>query len=58
MRMEKYERKAAHCARMAAEATDKPVRGFYEELEGYYAELAKDFRRVIAKQTAASMAAE
>ena len=57
-RMKKYERKAAQYARTAEEATDEPVRAFYEELAGYYGELAKDFRRVIAKQTTVSMAGE
>ncbi len=57
-KLEKYESKAAHCARAAQEATSEPTREFYEGLAHYYAELATDFRWVIAKQTATPMAAE
>src|SRR5262245_12347681 len=57
-KLERYEAKAAHCTKAAQEATGERGRVFYEELARYYIELAADFRRVIAKQTAASMAAE
>jgi hypothetical protein len=42
----------------AQEAPDQAGQAFYEELARYYDELATDFRRVIAKQTASSLAAE
>jgi len=57
-KLERYECKAAHCMRAAQEAPDQAGRAFYEELARYYDELATDFRRVIAKQTEASLAAE
>jgi hypothetical protein len=57
-KLERYERKAVHCMKAAQEAPDQAGRAFYEELARYYDELATDFRRVIAKQTEASLAAE
>jgi hypothetical protein len=42
----------------AQEARDDAGRAFYEELAHYYDELAADFRRVLAKRTGASSAAE
>jgi hypothetical protein len=53
-----YETKAAEFGRMAREAPDGPQRVFYEVLADYCAELATDFRGVIAKRTGASLAAE
>jgi hypothetical protein len=43
---------------MAREAPDGPQRVFYEVLADYYADVARDFRGVIAKRTVASLAAE
>jgi hypothetical protein len=57
-KLERYESKAAHCMKAAQEARDEPGRAFYEELARYYDELAADFRRVLAKRTEASLAAE
>jgi hypothetical protein len=57
-KLEKYEAKAARCEKAAQEATDEPKREFYEGLSRYYDRLAADFRRVIAKQSSASLAAE
>jgi hypothetical protein len=57
-KLERYESKAAQCTRAAQEATDEAGRAFYEGLAHYYDDLATDFRRVIAKRTAASLAAE
>jgi hypothetical protein len=57
-KLEKYESKAAHCTRAAQEATSEPIREFYLGLAHYYADLATDFRWVIAKQPGAPMAAE
>jgi hypothetical protein len=51
-RLERYEGKAAHCAKEAQEATDERVRAFYDELARYYDSLATDFRKVIAKRAA------
>jgi hypothetical protein len=48
--MEKYESKAAHCVKEAQHAPDKAGQAFYDELAHYYGELAKDFRRVLAKR--------
>jgi hypothetical protein len=42
----------------AQEAPDEAGRAFYEELANYYDELAADFRRVLAKRTGVSLAAE
>lgn len=47
---EKYESKTAQCKEWARLATDGPQRNFYEELAGYYSQVAEDFRQVIAKQ--------
>ena len=47
---EKYETKTARCKEWARQATDGPQRNFYEELAGYYGQVAADFRHVIAKQ--------
>jgi hypothetical protein len=47
---EKYESKTAQCKEWARQAADDPQRNFYEELAGYYSQVAEDFRRVIAKQ--------
>jgi hypothetical protein len=55
---EKYETKTAQCEEWARQATEGPERALYEELAHYYGGLARDFRRVIAKRTAASLAAE
>ncbi len=55
--LEKYETKAARCKKAAEEATDEMGREFYEVLSRYYDKLARDFRKVIAKRTAASQAA-
>ncbi|MBI5265194.1 MAG: hypothetical protein HY852_25655 [Bradyrhizobium sp.] len=57
-KLEKYERKAAQCEKAAQEAKDEPGRAFYKGLARYYDELATDFRQVLAKRTAASLAAE
>jgi hypothetical protein len=57
-KLERYESKAAHCTKAAQEARDAAGRAFYEELAHYYDELAADFRRVLAKRTGASQAAE
>ena len=57
-KLERYESKVAHCMKAAQEARDEPGRAFYEELSHYYDELAADFRRVLAKRTGASLAAE
>lgn len=57
-KMEKYERKAAHCVRAAHEASDEAGRAFYEELAHYYGELATDFRRVLAKRGTPPLAPE
>lgn len=58
IKLERYESKAAHCMNAAQEATDDAGRAFYEELAHYYDELAADFRRVLAKRTGVSWAAE
>ena len=50
---ERYENKTAECERWARQATEGPERALYEELAGYYGKLAMDFRRVIAKRSAA-----
>jgi hypothetical protein len=47
---EKYESKTAQCREWARQATDSHQRNFYEELAGYYSQVAEDFRGVIAKQ--------
>jgi hypothetical protein len=47
---EKYESKTAQCEEWARQATDGHQRNFYEELAGYYGQVAEDFRQVIAKQ--------
>jgi len=47
---EKYERKTAQLKERAREATDSYRQNFYEELAGYYRQVAEDFRQVIAKQ--------
>jgi hypothetical protein len=47
---EKYESKTAQCKEWARQAIDGHHRNFYEELAGYYSQVAEDFRRVIAKQ--------
>jgi hypothetical protein len=52
-RVQKYEIKAAQCEEWVRQATDAPQRAFYEVLAGYYAELAKDFRKVIEKRKSA-----
>ena len=57
-KLERYESKAAHCMNAAQEARDEAGRAFYEELAHYYDALAADFRRVLAKRTGASLAAE
>ena len=57
-KLERYEAKAVHCMNAAQEARDDAGRAFYEELAHYYDELAADFRRVLAKRTGASLAAE
>jgi hypothetical protein len=54
---EKYETKTAQCEEWARQATG-PERALYEELAHYYGGLAREFRRVIAKRTGASLAAE
>ena len=48
---EKYESKTAQCKEWARQATDGYQRNFYEELAGYYGQVAEDFRQVIAKQS-------
>ncbi|WLB58105.1 hypothetical protein [Bradyrhizobium japonicum] len=58
IKLERYELKAAHCMKAAQEAPDEAGRAFYEELANYYDELAADFRRVLAKRTGVSLAAE
>lgn len=57
-KVEKYEKKAAQYEKSAQEAKDEPGRAFYKGLARYYDELATDFRQVLAKRTAASLAAE
>ena len=57
-KLDRYESRAAHCSKAAQDAKDEPARRFYEELARYYSDLAADFRRVIAKRTDVSMAAE
>lgn len=52
-KMERYEIKAAQCRESAAHAPEGPQREFFVVLAGYYGELAKDFRRAIARRTAA-----
>jgi hypothetical protein len=47
---EKYESKTAQCKEWARQATDGHQRNLYEELAGYYGQVAEDFRRAIAKQ--------
>jgi hypothetical protein len=47
---EKYESKTAQCKEWARQATDGHQRNFYEELAGYYGQVAEDFRQAIAKQ--------
>ncbi|SDS18884.1 hypothetical protein [Bradyrhizobium canariense] len=49
-KVEKYESKTAQCKEWARQATDGYQRNFYEELAGYYGQVAADFRKVIAKQ--------
>jgi hypothetical protein len=49
-KVEKYESKTAKCKELARQATDRHQRDFYEELAGYYGQVAADFRHVIAKQ--------
>jgi hypothetical protein len=49
-KVEKYESKTAECKELARQATDRYQRNFYEELAGYYGQVAADFRHVIAKQ--------
>lgn len=56
--LEKYENKAARYRKAAQEATDERGREFYEVLYRYYLKLAMDFRKIIAKRTAGSLAAE
>ena len=57
-KLEKYERKATQYEKAAQQATDGPQRAFYQGLARYCEELATDFRRVIAKRTDTSLAAE
>jgi hypothetical protein len=47
---EKYEGKTSQCKEWARQATDEYLRNFYEELAGYYGQVAEDFRQVIAKR--------
>jgi hypothetical protein len=47
---EKYESKTAQCKEWARQAADDPQRNFYEELAGYYSQVAEDFRQAIAKE--------
>jgi hypothetical protein len=47
---EKYESKTAQCKEWARQATDGHLRNFYEELAGYYSQVAEDFRQVSVKQ--------
>jgi len=49
-KVEKFESKTAQCKEWARQATDHYQRNFYEELAGYYGQVAADFRHVIAKQ--------
>ena len=51
-KLKKYESKAARCVKEAQQAPDEAGRASYDELAHYYGELAKDFRRVLAKQDA------
>jgi hypothetical protein len=53
IKLEKYEGKAAHCEKAAQDARGVRERAMYEELSRYYTELATDFRKAIAKRTAA-----
>jgi hypothetical protein len=55
---EMYETRASECEQAAREAGDGPQRIFYQVLADYYGELAMDFRGVLAKRTAAALAAE
>jgi hypothetical protein len=50
IKVEKYETKAAQCKEWVRQATDAPHRALYEVLASYYAELAKDFHKVLEKR--------
>ncbi len=47
---EKYETKVAQCEAWAKQAPDGAQRAFYAGLAEYYANLATDFRQVLAKR--------
>jgi hypothetical protein len=49
-KVEKYESKTVDCKELARLATDRHQRNLYEELAGYYGQVAADFRHVIAKR--------
>lgn len=57
-RLERYQARAAHCEQAAHAAENGAERAFYAGLALYYHELANDFRRVIARRTGISVAAE
>jgi hypothetical protein len=52
-KMERYERKAAHCRALAEQTSIGPEREFFEVLATYYGRLANDFRQAIARQAEA-----
>jgi hypothetical protein len=58
VKLEKYERKAALYEKSAQQATSEADRAFYQGLARYAADLAANFRQVIAKRTDTSLAAE
>jgi hypothetical protein len=57
-KLDRYETRAADCAKAARKTKGEHGRAFYEELAYYYTSLAADFRRVLAKRAGASVAAE
>ena len=58
VKAEFYETRAKECRQMALNTPEGARRVFYEVLADYHADLASDFRGVIAKRTSASFAAE
>jgi hypothetical protein len=58
VKLEKYERKAAHYQAAAEQAKTGADRAFYQGLAGYCDDLAAKFRQVIAKRADPFVAAE
>jgi hypothetical protein len=52
-KVEKYEAKVVQCEEWARKAPAGPQREFYTVLAQYYGELATDFRKILAKRSAA-----